>query len=202
MVMSTIWWQMWASVVEILQIEPGQTGKQDSQLKCPSRVGVVYVGWRREFALIFKLIFTMRFQGLDEKVPWWGAGRQVNIFSETGDSQETGRRRSKRLKHALGTGNQQKSNNTCEDPWGEEVAECSAFELASGLIRFWRSTRATDSIPWSITPTECGHHWYYYSSARPTLWSGILDQKKTVLWAAPCRSDQTFLQFELPLWIH
>ena len=25
----------------------------------------------------------------------------------------------KRLKHALGTGNQQKSNNTCEDPWGE-----------------------------------------------------------------------------------
>ena len=92
-------------MVEILQIEPGRTGKQESRLKCPSRGGVVYVGWRREFALIFKLIFTMRFQGLDEKVPWWAAGRQVNIFSETGDSQETGRRRSKRLKHALGTGN-------------------------------------------------------------------------------------------------
>ena len=91
-------------MVEILQIEPGQTGKQESRLKCPSRGGVVFVGWRREFALIFKLIFTMRFQGLDEKVPWW-AGRQVNIFSEIGDSQETGRRRSKRLKHALGTGN-------------------------------------------------------------------------------------------------
>ena len=56
-------------MVEILQIEPGQTGKQESRLKCPSRVGVVYAEWRREFVLIFKLIFTMRFQGLDEKVP-------------------------------------------------------------------------------------------------------------------------------------
>ena len=40
-------------MVEILHIEPGQTGKQESRLKCPSRGGVVYVGWRIEFVLIF-----------------------------------------------------------------------------------------------------------------------------------------------------
>ena len=55
-------------MVEILQIEPGRTGKQESRLKCPSRGGVVFVGWRREFALIFYIYFTMRFKGLDEKV--------------------------------------------------------------------------------------------------------------------------------------
>ena len=61
-------------------------------------------------------------------------------------------------------------------------ARLKSLVVAPGLISWCRSSRsipATDSIPWSITATECGHHWYHYSSGRPMLWSRILEQKKT-----------------------
>ena len=66
--------------------------------------------------------------------------------------------------------------------WGSWLAGLKSLVVAPGLIfwcRCWRSIPATDSIPWSITATECGHHWYHYSSGRPMLWSRILEQKKT-----------------------
>lgn len=101
---------------------------------------------------------------------------------------------SKRPKHPLGswtpvTQGAFIESNICERErvhWGYCAAGLKSLVVAPPALISWcrssRSILATDSIPWSITATEYGHHWYHYSSTRPTLWSSISEQKKRERW--------------------